>query len=72
MSILENTLKEMSSHSFSDFDHSVLSQPSLNCSDIPTVQVANELDRQRRKGQDLGHFWLVYTRMLGHLQLSAR
>ncbi len=55
-SSIENTLKEVSSHSFTNFDHSDWSQPSLNCSDIPTVEVANELDdRQRRKGNLVLH-----------------
>ncbi len=55
-SSIENTLKEVSSHSLTDFDHSVCSQHSLNCSDIPTVEVANELDeRQRRKGNLVLH-----------------
>ncbi len=57
-SSIENTLKEVSSQSFTELDSSVSSQPSLNIRDIPmcTVEVANELDdRQRRKGNLVLH-----------------
>ncbi len=55
-SSIENTLKEVSSHSFTDLNDNVCSQSSLYIRDIPTVEVANEIDdRQRRKGNLVLH-----------------